>query len=101
MRESGCQSISHIACRLNRGWARPFLSGPVEEREGSGGGDSVVIFAAWLGALYDSDEDDLEVHDVGPRGAGDEKSARFLEEGVGAVSYTHLRAHETRHDIVC
>src|SRR5450756_1535055 len=21
--------------------------------------------------------------------------------GIGAVSYTHLRAHETRHDIVC
>src|SRR5450759_535348 len=23
------------------------------------------------------------------------------EGGVGAVSYTHLRAHETRHDLVC
>src|SRR5450756_2659647 len=28
--------------------------------------------------------------------AGDE-----LTIDVGAVSYTHLRAHETRHDIVC
>src|SRR5665648_1227999 len=24
-----------------------------------------------------------------------------FKEGVDAVSYTHLRAHETRHDIVC
>src|SRR5665648_22628 len=24
-----------------------------------------------------------------------------LEHGIGAVSYTHLRAHETRHDLVC
>src|SRR5450756_2921193 len=22
-------------------------------------------------------------------------------DGAGAVSYTHLRAHETRHDLVC
>src|SRR5450756_2954902 len=25
----------------------------------------------------------------------------FFLRGVGAVSYTHLRAHETRHDLVC
>src|SRR5450759_5479709 len=24
-----------------------------------------------------------------------------VEPGGGAVSYTHLRAHETRHDLVC
>src|SRR5450756_2878186 len=24
-----------------------------------------------------------------------------LMDGLGAVSYTHLRAHETRHDLVC
>ncbi|GLO89397.1 hypothetical protein HpBGD16_15110 [Helicobacter pylori] len=23
------------------------------------------------------------------------------EVGIGAVPYTHLRAHETRHDLVC
>src|SRR5450756_2438631 len=29
-------------------------------------------------------------------------SARILKEnGVTTVSYTHLRAHETRHDLVC
>src|SRR5450756_2731721 len=26
---------------------------------------------------------------------------RRLREGLAAVSYTHLRAHETRHDLVC
>src|SRR5665648_569097 len=25
----------------------------------------------------------------------------FLEDGYKPVSYTHLRAHETRHDLVC
>src|SRR5450756_3011902 len=25
----------------------------------------------------------------------------FFENRLGAVSYTHLRAHETRHDLVC
>src|SRR5450759_3743952 len=26
---------------------------------------------------------------------------RFTEAGIIPVSYTHLRAHETRHDLVC
>ena len=25
----------------------------------------------------------------------------FPQQAVGSVSYTHLRAHETRHDLVC
>src|SRR5450759_5407659 len=25
----------------------------------------------------------------------------IMENGAGSVSYTHLRAHETRHDLVC
>src|SRR5450756_1065473 len=29
------------------------------------------------------------------------KAAYFAEEGDTPVSYTHLRAHETRHDLVC
>src|SRR5450759_5843552 len=28
-------------------------------------------------------------------------SPRFRPCGIGPVSYTHLRAHETRHDLVC
>src|SRR5450759_2666372 len=27
--------------------------------------------------------------------------APFLDSKLGSVSYTHLRAHETRHDLVC
>ena len=26
---------------------------------------------------------------------------QYLSLALGAVSYTHLRAHETRHDLVC
>src|SRR5665648_1112617 len=28
-------------------------------------------------------------------------SLRYDKRGIGTVSYTHLRAHETRHDLVC
>src|SRR5450756_1452668 len=35
---------------------------------------------------------------VGPPGTGKTLLARAV---AGAVSYTHLRAHETRHDLVC
>ena len=28
-------------------------------------------------------------------------SEYILERSISAVSYTHLRAHETRHDLVC
>src|SRR5450759_5407874 len=26
---------------------------------------------------------------------------KFEQNGINTVSYTHLRAHETRHDLVC
>src|SRR5450756_2974904 len=32
---------------------------------------------------------------------GNEKTYCFNEEAFEPVSYTHLRAHETRHDLVC
>ena len=38
------------------------------------------------------------------RGYGDESvygGGKSLRDGMGSVSYTHLRAHETRHDLVC
>ncbi|CZR83256.1 hypothetical protein CDFC105_43976 [Clostridioides difficile] len=28
-------------------------------------------------------------------------SGFYVDSSIGAVSYTHLRAHETRHDLVC
>ena len=40
----------------------------------------------------------LNVQDVVSQGAWPGVS---LLRGLGAVSYTHLRAHETRHDLVC
>src|SRR5450756_3045028 len=30
-----------------------------------------------------------------------QKSPELVEGSIQAVSYTHLRAHETRHDLVC
>src|SRR5665648_1186285 len=30
-----------------------------------------------------------------------DQDARAAQHGAGPVSYTHLRAHETRHDLVC
>ena len=39
--------------------------------------------------------DNLRAADVVLIGSG------LGEDGVATVSYTHLRAHETRHDIVC
>src|SRR5450756_1579320 len=66
---------------------------------------------------YDSDEDgqQLGLHDpsqdyeLGEADGGDghhESQGRaqrhaLPEESLDAVSYTHLRAHETRHDLVC
>src|SRR5450756_1935583 len=38
---------------------------------------------------------------LGVRGAGDGEEFPDLLTGLGTVSYTHLRAHETRHDLVC
>src|SRR5450756_2773569 len=34
-------------------------------------------------------------------GCGNPVALASLEEGDVPVSYTHLRAHETRHDLVC
>src|SRR5450759_1795749 len=34
-------------------------------------------------------------------GTNTEQAVRRFQSGVGPVSYTHLRAHETRHDLVC
>src|SRR5450756_614552 len=42
----------------------------------------------------------LEVGDA-VRGVGRAERLRHQIDVVGAVSYTHLRAHETRHDLVC
>src|SRR5665648_1238121 len=39
----------------------------------------------------------LVLHELGDAGTGNVKPPRQF----GPVSYTHLRAHETRHDLVC
>src|SRR5659263_69858 len=52
-------------------------------------------------ALSDADMI-LYVTDVTERNASEgEYIDKVRESGIPAVSYTHLRAHETRHDIVC
>ena len=45
----------------------------------------------------------ISFHGINPLDAGDTATETFyykLSDGT-AVSYTHLRAHETRHDLVC
>src|SRR5450759_3165690 len=36
-----------------------------------------------------------------PKGADKARSSLLSDSRVNPVSYTHLRAHETRHDLVC
>src|SRR5450756_1757000 len=40
---------------------------------------------------------DEQLDEEGPRS----KAKRASRDSPGTVSYTHLRAHETRHDLVC
>ena len=39
--------------------------------------------------------------DIGPRNGGRIVARSWVDEGFRAVSYTHLRAHETEADLVC
>src|SRR5450759_3176497 len=58
-----------------------------------------------LGAFFPNTLDGTIVGN--PVNATDESSVAFTEESMNflldivLVSYTHLRAHETRHDLVC
>src|SRR5450756_2867799 len=49
------------------------------------------------GTRVDGDLDGLALAHLGAR----VETAHQLGGGALAVSYTHLRAHETRHDLVC
>src|SRR5450759_2893657 len=74
-----------------------------------------LVFAAGKGSFYVTDDDDSDgiVHEILYVGAGLTKSKGPIPFGIGGsfstpdmpssgtVSYTHLRAHETRHDLVC
>src|SRR5450759_2936127 len=40
-------------------------------------------------------------HAVLPTPAIQWQSSQSIEDDTASVSYTHLRAHETRHDLVC
>src|SRR5450756_2799526 len=61
-------------------------------------------FVTWSGQRWLAREEFAEHHrlawrhDLGISGIGIEPSFAI---GQRAVSYTHLRAHETRHDLVC
>src|SRR5665648_418818 len=66
---------------------------PDDEQPGSGEdahGVGVVV-PAGAGALVE----------VGGPGVGVSGVGGEVGDGVAPVSYTHLRAHETRHDLVC
>ena len=70
-----------------------------------------VASLEWIDLLLQSNIDvaGLAVHikidsgmgRIGFRDSQDAQEAIHRLEKAGAVSYTHLRAHETRHDLVC
>src|SRR5665648_1159935 len=51
--------------------------------------------------VLDDIADALGYYETPPRSLINSPGDMRLVPGFGAVSYTHLRAHETRHDIVC
>src|SRR5450756_2289152 len=66
--------------------------------------------SVWFGAVLRSD---MALIQIGRNTSVQDNAIIHVSEGVetiigdqvtighGAVSYTHLRAHETRHDLVC
>src|SRR5450759_5777366 len=59
--------------------------------------------AVWSRVLCDED-DAVPIHDLPPQDLAIlvvSLTDVDLRDGLIAVSYTHLRAHETRHDLVC
>src|SRR5450759_981684 len=53
-------------------------------------------------APVNADAGQFPSHKARPTGEGQNDSGDYhRSHGTGAVSYTHLRAHETRHDLVC
>src|SRR5450759_4962520 len=86
----------------------PFTSDPFP----APASDGLVVVELGVALRREQVEDVVLVHgladehDVGPRperdaGADGQWQRGPAEHDVGAVSYTHLRAHETRHDLVC
>src|SRR5450759_5396983 len=67
----------------------------------SGAGKSTLLHI--LGTLDSADKGEIFLEDVRIDKLKGKKLAAFRNTHIGfvSVSYTHLRAHETRHDLVC
>src|SRR5665648_862578 len=79
-------------------------AGALERLEPVAGRDAQVVEASGdLQLAQPAARDRLEVHEASdPPTTGQRLRIRVLErDDHEAVSYTHLRAHETRHDLVC
>src|SRR5665648_1051518 len=100
-RKNSSRAYRAVRAGLNRPLPRSAPRGPFWVRAGGGtsaiGGRVVVVVISVLPGSgdvnqvrHDQDQDDDQQDRADCRGVG-----------VVAVSYTHLRAHETRHDLVC
>src|SRR5450756_2664806 len=62
-----------------------------------------VVLGEWFLSAAERDNPDSLLHSrhPDPQSWTTGNDVRPLVHGVASVSYTHLRAHETRHDLVC
>src|SRR5450756_1620177 len=111
--QSRSSAASDVYKRQNLGYALPFATTRAEVAAFPGrltalDGQHVAVAAPTFGASRHIASVILAAmaHDGGRRAAMNIRySPAVLEAcrpaGLRSVSYTHLRAHETRHDLVC
>ena len=63
---------------------------------------SAISFLSYVQISHSEKLDDLLLENIEALAAGESgDDSKCFGSGSIAVSYTHLRAHETRHDLVC
>src|SRR5659263_652285 len=104
-------AASSVTIRLIRGSCERFAAWAIElalDNDGDGvvGPGASAAGAAWGGAgglgpgVFRGRT--VRSGTPAPRAGGPrDRACRWRPCGHGTVSYTHLRAHETRHDLVC
>src|SRR5450756_671133 len=98
------RSVKELLARANEARSGDELAGIAARSEQERIAAKTVLANLTLNDLrenpvvaYDRDEVTRVIDDALDRDA----FAAVRNKTVGAVSYTHLRAHETRHDLVC